>query len=155
MKKALITVTALTILGTSVPAARAHDHGWSTAGAVLTGVGAGLIISKAFEPPPVYVAPTPVVVQQPATVIVQQPPVQQVVVQQPVPQVVSQPAPVVQAQPVVVQQPTVVYQSAPVVYAPAPAVVYPAPVYVRPYYPPPVIGFRFSFGGGGYHHRHW
>jgi hypothetical protein len=135
-----MTVTTLAMLSASVPAIQAHDGGWSTAGKVLTGVGAGLILSHAFDPvpvytaAPVYVSPAPVVVQQPA---------QQVVVQQTAP---------VQSQPLVVQQPTVVYQSAPVVYAPAP-VVYPAPVYVRPYYAP-VVSFRFGFGGPYYHHHH-
>jgi hypothetical protein len=120
------------MLGTSVPAVQAHDGGWHAAGAVLTGVGAGLLIAQAVNPPPpVYVSPAPVVVPQPAPVVVQQPaPVQQVVV----------------------QQPTVVYQQAPVVYAPAP-VVYAAPVYVRPV--APVVSFRFGFGGPYYHHHHW
>jgi len=141
-------VSTLAILSASAPAIQAHDGGWHTAGAVLTGVGAGLLIAQAVNPPPpVYVNPAPVIVQQPAPVIVQQP-AQQVVVQQ-----TTQPAPtVIQSQPVVVQQPTVVYQQPPVVYAPAP-VVYAAPVYVRPV--APVFSFRFGFGGPYYHHRHW
>jgi hypothetical protein len=177
MKKALIAITALAITAASASNTRAHDGGWSTAGKVLTGVGAGLLISQALEPhpvyigAPVYVAPTPVVVQQPATVVVQQPvqqvisqPVQTVQTVQPVqtvqqvqPVQTVQPAPVVvQQQPVtvvqqpVVQQPVIVQQPA-VVYQPAPVVYAPA----RVVYGPPVVGFRFSFGRPYYHHRHW
>jgi hypothetical protein len=157
MKRTLITMTALAMLTASTPLVRAHDGGWSTAGKVLTGVGAGLLLSRALEPQPVYttpvyVNPAPVVVQQPATVVVQQP--VQTVVQQPAQQVVVQQPATVVTQPVVVQQPAIIYQPAPVIYAPAP-VVYPAPVYYRPAYCGPVIGFRFSFGGPHYHHRHW
>ena len=140
MKKTLTIVTTLAVLGAAVPRAHAHgDKGLAIAGGVLAGIGTGILISKAFEPAPVYVAPAPVVVQQPATVVYQPAPTQQVVVQQPVQQVINQP--------VVVQQPVVV--------APAP-VVYPAPVYVRP---APVVGFGFSFGRPypyhHYHYRHW
>ena len=151
MKKALITVTTLAVLGATVPRVEAGDKGWATAGKVMAGVGAGLLIAKAFEPepvyvyspPPVYVQPVPVVITQPAPVVVQQP------------QVVYAPAPVV------VQQP-VIYQPAPVVYQPAPVVVN-SPVYVvRPpaYCPPPVytrpvVGFHFSIGHSHRHHgRH-
>ena len=51
------------------------------AAGVIGGIGAGIIISEALRPHPVYVAPAPVVVQQPTQVVYQQP--QQVVYQQP------------------------------------------------------------------------
>jgi len=149
MKKALTILTTLAVVGAAVPRAHAGDREWAVAGKIMAGVGAGILISKALEPQPVYVAPppvyatpAPVVVQQPATVVYQPAPTQQVVYQQTV----------VPGQ-YVVQQPVVV-ASAPIV-APAPIVysapvVYPAPVYIRP--APPVIGFRVSFG---HHHRHW
>jgi hypothetical protein len=155
-----MTVTTLALLGASVPRVEAGDKEWATAGKVMAGVGAGLLLAKAFEPepvrvyspPPVYVQPAPVIVSQPAPVVVQQP---QVIVQQPQ-QTVVYTQPVVQRvivqQPVVYQPAPVIYQPAPVVYAPAP-VVYAAPVYVgRPHYRPHV-GFHISFGGG-HHHRH-
>jgi len=164
MKKALIAITALALLGASVPRASAGDRGWSVAGKVMAGVGAGFLLASALEPQPVYattpvyVAPAPVIVQQPAPVIVQQ--VQQpVYVQQPV-QAVTYTQPVLVQQPVAVQpivvQQQVVYQPAPVYY-PAP-VVYPAPVYVRPVYRPPVVSVGISFGHGRGHYgrgRHW
>jgi hypothetical protein len=145
MKKALIAITTLALLGAASPRAHAHGNGWAVAGGVLAGVGTGILISQALEPHPVYVAPAPVyvnpapvVVQQPATVVYQPAPAQQVVVQQPI------------AQPVYVQSAPVV-APAPVVYA-AP-VVYPAPVYVRP--GPPVIGIHVGFGPYYHHHRHY
>ena len=132
MKKALITVTTLALLGATVPRASAHGYsGAAVAAGVAAGVAGGVILSQALQPQPVYAA-TPVYVN-PAPVVVQQP--QQVVVQQPT----------TVGQPVVVQQPAVVYQAAPVVY--------PAPVYVRPVYPAPVLSFGFSFGHPYYHHH--
>ena len=149
MKKALMTITTMALLGAAAPQANAHGGGAIAAG-VVGGLGAGLIIGSALRPAPVYAA-TPVYYPAPAPVVVQQP-AQQIVVQQPTDQqiVVQQPVQTVQ-QPVVVQQQPVVVQSPPVVYAPAP-VYYPAPVYVRPYYAPPVVTFGFSFGHGGYGH---
>jgi hypothetical protein len=178
MKRLIGTAAALAILGVTTPNASAGVHEWATAGKVLTGVGAGLLITRALTPEPVYVAPAPVVVQQP-TVVYQQPgPVvyqypqqvvyrqpQQVVYQQPVqtvpnaavvpnaPQVVTQ-------QPTVMQQPVVYQQPAPVIVQ-QPAVVYTQPVvYASPGYycaPRPVVGFSFSFGRPFYHHhyRRW
>src|SRR5688500_14744261 len=108
MKRALMTITTLAVIGASAPRPQACDREWATAGKVMAGVGAGLLIARAFEPepvvvynpPPVYVNPAPVV-YQPAPVVYQPAPV---VVQQPVQQVISQPAPqtVVYTQPVVV-----------------------------------------------------
>jgi hypothetical protein len=136
-------MTTLALLGATAPHARAGDREWAVAGKVMAGVGAGLLLSQALTPAPVYaaipvyVAPAPVVVQQPAQIVVQQP---------------FQTVTTVY-QPVVIQQPVVV-QSAPVIYQPAP-VVYPAPVYVRPVCAPPVIRVGFSLGHGHrHHHRH-
>lgn len=164
MKKIVLTVSAVALLGATLPKAAAGD-GWSTAGKIMAGVGAGLVLSKIFEPercytpPPVYVNPAPVVVSSvPAAPVVPQPVVWQVsppatVVVQPVPvqiqtfQTVSV-VPVQAAQPVgqtyqtiVVQQPVYV-QPAQVIYQPAP-VVYAQPVY---YAPRPVLGLHLSFG---------
>src|ERR1051326_4745638 len=82
MKKALITMTTLAVLGATAPRPQAHDRGLAVAGGVIAGVGAGLVLSRALEPRPV-VYESPVVVSQPAPVVVQQP-AQQIVVQQPV-----------------------------------------------------------------------
>lgn len=90
MKKLIATVAAAVIAGSAfLPQAQAGDREWATAGKVLAGVGAGLLIARAFEPvvvyhepAPVYVASAPVYVQQPTTVYVGQP--APVVVQQPV-----------------------------------------------------------------------
>lgn len=150
MKKLIATGTTLALLAAfGAPNAAAGDRGWATAGKVLTGVGAGLFIAKAFEPAPVYQT---TVVYQTAPVVYAAPP-QPVVVQQVAPVVVA-PQQVVYQQPVVVQQPAqVVYvQPAPVVY------VQPAPVYYsRPYYGPvcygPAVSVNFRFGGGHGHFR--
>src|SRR5262245_24577042 len=113
MKNALMITTTLAVLGGSIANTRAGNQEWATAGKVMAGVGAGLLIAKTLEPRPViYVNPQPVVVAQPVPVVVQQP-VQQVVVQQPA-VVYTQPASIV------VQQPAVVYRSASVIYRPAP-----------------------------------
>ena len=149
MKKALITATAFALLAGTAPVAKAGDRGWSTTGKVLTGVGAGLLLARAFEPPPVYVVQAPqVVYSAPPPVVVQQPAPQQVYVQQPA-QSIAQPAP----QPVYVQPAPVYVQPAPVVYyQPAPVYYAPAPVYYyrpAPYCYGPRVGVHFSFG------RHW
>src|SRR5437868_14567436 len=96
MKKALMTITTMALLGAAAPQANAGGGGAIAAG-VVGGLGAGLIIGSALRPQPVYaatpvyVSPGPVVVQQPAQqVVVQQPADQQVVLQQPV-QTVQQP----------------------------------------------------------------
>src|SRR5688500_5369158 len=81
MKRALMTITTLAVLGASAPRVEAGDKEWATAGKVMAGVGAGLLLAKALEPepvysyspPPVYVQPAPVtqVGDQPAPVVVQ------------------------------------------------------------------------------------
>ena len=148
MKKVVIALAIGGLLVAGVQNSHAGDREWATAGKVLTGVVAGAIIAKSFEPQPVYTYSS-------ATIVA---PAQ--VVYQPAPQVVYQPAPVVvqQPAPVVVQPAPVVVQQAPqVVYAqPAPQVVYvqPAPVYVRPapvcYAPRPVVSFHVGFGHRGH-----
>ena len=156
MKKALMTMTALAVVGASAPRVEAGDKEWATAGKVMAGVGAGLLIAKALEPRPV-VYETPTVYQSaPAPVVYQPAPTP--VVYQPAPVVVQSQPSVVYAPPaqtVVVQQPAVVYQPAPtVIYRPAP-VVYAAPVVAPRYFAPrPVVGFHFSFGRHhGHHYR--
>ncbi len=152
-KIGLLTLAGL-MTAASVQPVLAGDREWATAGKVLTGVMAGSILARAFEPAPrVVYAPPPVYYTQ------------TVVAAPPAPVVVAAPAntianaPVVQAAPVVGQpivQPVYVQQPAPVVVYQQPVYVAPAPVY---YYPRPVIGFHFGFGGGyhhhGYYHRRW
>ncbi|HEY1170581.1 MAG TPA: hypothetical protein VGH19_04355 [Verrucomicrobiae bacterium] len=127
-------VTALAICGLMVAGAQqshAGDREWAVAGKVLTGVIAGAVIAKSFEPAPVVYQPAPVV-YQPAPVVVQQPTV-------------------VYAQPIVQPAP-VVYAPAPVVYAPAPVIVRPAHVY---HAPPPVVSYHYSFGHRPRHRVCW
>jgi hypothetical protein len=161
MKIKIGTLSVATILiAASFQPAMAGDREWATAGKVLTGIAAGSIIARAFEPRPVvYAAPpgyyaTTTVVAAPVYV-------------QPAPVIAN--APVVQTAPTYAQQPVVVQQQpAPVYVQPAPVVVYQQPVYVQPApiyapvwaYPRPVVSFRFGFGGyghGGYygHHGRW
>lgn len=141
MKKVVIALAVGGLLAAGVQQSQAGDREWATAGKVLTGVVAGAIIAKSFEPQPVYTYSS-------ATIVA---PAQ--VVYQPAPQVVYQPAPVV-----VQQAPQVVYaQPAPQVVYAQPQVVYvqPAPVYVRPapvcYAPGPVVSFRIGVGHHGPH----
>ncbi len=141
MKKVVIALAVGGLLAASVQQSHAGDREWATAGKVLTGVVAGAIIAKSFEPQPVYTYSS-------ATIVAPAP-----VVYQPAPQVVYQPAPVV-----VQQAPQVVYaQPAPQVFYAQPQVVYvqPAPVYVRPapvcYAPGPVVSFRIGVGHHGPH----
>jgi hypothetical protein len=54
MKKLILGFAALAIAGANVPSARAGDGGWSTAGKVLTGVAAGVVIGQALSPAPAY-----------------------------------------------------------------------------------------------------
>lgn len=132
MKKLFFT----TIVACISMSSYAGDHGWATAGKILTGVVIGDVLFNHLAPPP----PPTVVVQQP--VVYTQPVAQPVqIVQQPV---YTAPAPVVYSQPVVttyVQQP--VYYSGYV----------PAPVIVAPRYPVPVVvpcyGGRGYYGHGG------
>jgi hypothetical protein len=124
---AILTAAALLSVGAQRVSAHGHDSGWATTGKVLTGLVIGGAVAQALTPPP----PPPAVVYAPAPVVAA-----------PAPAVVYTPAPVVAPAPVYVQ--------------PAPVVVYaaPAPYYVpRYYYGPPVVSFRFGYGGGHYHHR--
>ena len=132
MKKVISILTATAVLSLATQKASAGDREWATTGKILTGLVIGGSVARALQPPPVYAAPV-------------------VVYAQPQP-VVYAPAPahvVVSPAPVYVQP------------APAPVIVYsaPAPIYyVRPapvcyYGPPPLVSFRFGFGGGYHHHR--
>ncbi len=116
MKTTFATLTALAVASASALNVSAGDREWATAGKILTGVVAGAVIARSFEPAPVY--ETRVVYEpQPATVVYVPPPA-----------VVVQPAPVV-----VYRRPlrrNVVYVAPPPV------------VYVQP----PRVGFHLSFG---------
>jgi hypothetical protein len=92
MKKLILTVTTVAVVGLAVNSAHAGDHEWATVGKVLTGVTAGVVLAKALDcqssytsvsygsvapgyqvsyavgtphpcPPPVVYAPAPVVYQ--------------------------------------------------------------------------------------------
>jgi len=130
MKKVVTVLAVCGLLVAGTQQSQAGDREWATAGKVLTGVIAGAVIAKSFEPAPVVYQQAPVIVYQSAPVMVQQPQV-------------------VYAQPQVIYTQPVVYQSAPVIVQPAPVVVYrPAPVY---YSPVPVVTRHYSFG---HHPRH-
>ncbi len=131
MKKMILALTTLAIAGAGVRTAAAggcHSScGWSTAGQVLAGVTAGLVVGSALAPRPAYyVAPAPVAYPAPGYGYTYAPAAPPAVVYAP-------PARVVYAAP------------APVVYAaPAPMVVYRPPVYAAP----PVVSFSFGYYSG-------
>ena len=137
MKKMILALTTLAIAGASVQttlAGSCRGGSWgscgsSTAGQVLAGVTAGLVIGSALAPRPTYyAAPTPVCYPAPGYGYTYSyaAPAQPAVVY-------TTPARVVYAAP------------APVVYAaPAPVVVYRPPVYVAP----PVVSVSFGYYGG-------
>jgi hypothetical protein len=121
MKKMILALTTLAIVGASVQTASAGGGGWSTAGKVLAGVTAGVFIGEALAPRPVYyAAPAPVYYPAPGYGYAN-----------------SYAAPA---------QPAVYYAApAPVVYAaPAPVVAYRPAVYVAA----PVISVGFGYYGG-------
>ena len=138
MKKALTILTTVAVLAAaSNQKAAAGDREWATAGKVLTGIGAGLLLMRAVEPAPTIVyqpaptvtyVPAPFVAPQPAPVIVQQAPAPAVVYQQPV------------------------YVQSPVCVQPAPVIVARPPIYVAP---APVFGFHFSFCNVYHRHHRW
>jgi hypothetical protein len=136
MKTLIAVLTAAAVLSLGAQRASA-DGGWATTGKILTGLVIGGAVARALEPPPVVYAPPPVVYT-------------------PAPVATYAPAPVTYA-------PAPVVASAPVYYAqPAPVVVYSAPVYAPypyyygpRYYGPPLVSFRFGFGGGPYHRGRW
>lgn len=162
---AMIAGAALTV-SPFVDQSFAGDREWSTAGKVLTGVFAAQVISRALQPPPVYVAPTPVYVQQPVYVqttptVVQTVPVVQTTTV-PVATVVTTPAipnaptvaaaPVAPAAPAVVSAPVTTTVVQPVYVTAPPTYIAPSPVYVAPvpmYAPAPIVSVGFGFG------RYW
>ena len=131
MKKMILVLTTLAIAAAGVRTASAggchSSSGWSTAGQVLAGVTAGLVIGSALAPRPTYyVAPAPIVYPAPGYGYTYAPAPPPAVVYAP-------PARVVYAAP------------APVVYAtPAPVVVYRPPVYVAR----PAVSVSFGYHGG-------
>jgi len=127
MKKMILALTTLAIAGAGVQTASAGgcgggscgSYGWSTAGQVLAGVTAGLVIGSALAPRPAYyVAPARVCYPAPGYGYTYAAPAQPVVVY-------TAPARVVYA-------------------APAPVVIYRPPVYVTP----PVVSVSFGYYGG-------
>jgi hypothetical protein len=129
MKKMILALTTLAIAGASIQTASAGGGGWSTAGKVLAGVTAGVVIGETLAPRPVYyAAPAPVYYPSPGYGYAY-----------------SYAAPA---------QPAVVYAApAPVVYAaPAPVVVYRPAVYVAA----PVVSVGFGYYGGyrSHYYRH-
>lgn len=132
MKKVVTVLAVGGLLLAGAQQSHAGDREWATAGKVLTGVIAGAVIAKSFEPAPVYTETRVVYQSAPAPVVYQ-----------PAPTVVYQSAPVV-------VQPRVVYvQPAPVVYHPAPVIVHRAPVVHHVH--APVVTHHYSFG---YRPRH-
>lgn len=128
MKKVVIALAIGGLLLAGTQQSHAGDREWATAGKVLTGVIAGAVIAKSFEPVPVYTQTTVIT---------------------PAPVVVAQPAPIVVQQPQVIYTHPVIVQSAPVVVAPAPVIVHRPPVVQ--YVPAPVVAYHYSFG---HHPRH-
>jgi hypothetical protein len=123
MKKMILAFTTLAIGAAGIQTASAggcgSSCGWSTAGQVLAGVTAGLIVGSALAPRPTYyAAPAPVAYPTPGYGYTYAP----------------------------AAAPAVVYTApARVVYAaPAPVVVYRRPVYVAR----PAVSFSFGYYGG-------
>jgi hypothetical protein len=137
MKRMILVLMTMAIAGASVQTASAggcgsHSSsscGWSTAGQVLAGVTAGLVIGQALAPRPAYyVAPAPVAYPAPGYGYTYS-------------YVPASPPAVVYAPPARVVYPA----SAPVVYAaPAPVVVYRTPMRVAP----PTVSVSFGYYGG-------
>jgi hypothetical protein len=61
MKKLMATLTILAVVAGGTQTASAGDREWATAGKVLTGVVAGAVIARSFEPAPVFACPPAVV----------------------------------------------------------------------------------------------
>jgi hypothetical protein len=56
MKKMILAVVAVAVVGMSAQTARAGDREWATVGKVLTGVAAGVVIARAVDCEPTYVS---------------------------------------------------------------------------------------------------
>lgn len=76
MNKMIVAATLLALAGVNLQTAKAGDCGWATAGKILTGVAAGVVIANALDCQPAYYpvtysrcAPAPVV-YVPAPVVV-------------------------------------------------------------------------------------
>jgi hypothetical protein len=137
MKKIILALTTLAIAGAGIQTASAGgcgggssgNCGWSTAGQVLAGVTAGLVIGSALAPRPTYYVPPAPVCYPTAgygyTYAYAAPAQPAVVYTTPARIVYTAPAPVVYA-------------------APAPVVVYRPPLYVAP----PAMSVSFGYYGG-------
>ena len=128
MKKMILAVVAVAVVGMSVQSASAGDREWATVGKVLTGVAAGVVITRALDCEPTY---TSVSYGYAA-------PSYSVSYTVGAPPPCSTPQRVVYAPPVVYAPAPVVYQ--PVYYAPRPVYYTPAPIY------------RVSYGYAGREH---
>ena len=131
MKKMIFAAVAVAVVGMSVQTARAGDREWATVGKVLTGVAAGVVISRAVDCQPTYVSASygyPAPAYSVSYTVATPPPC-------------PPPAPVYCAPP-------------PVVYAPAPVVYYaPRPVYYAP--APVYVSYGYYGRGYGYGHGHY
>ena len=56
MKKMILAVVAVAVVGMSAQTARAGDREWANVGRVLTGVAAGVVIARAVDCQPAYVS---------------------------------------------------------------------------------------------------
>ena len=56
MKKMILAVVAVAVVGMNAQSARAGDREWATVGKVLTGVAAGVVIARAIDCEPSYVS---------------------------------------------------------------------------------------------------
>ena len=54
MKKIIVAATLLALASANVPTAKADHCGWATAGAILSGVAAGVAIANALDCQPAY-----------------------------------------------------------------------------------------------------
>ena len=138
MKKMILAVMTVAVVGMSAQPARAGDREWATVGKVLTGVAAGVVIAKAVDSHSSYVSASYGSYGNSSgysvSYSVGAPP--------------SCPPPC--PPPRVVCAPQVVYVPAPVVYQP----VYCAPRPVVYYAPAPACHANYGYAGRGHGHGH-
>jgi len=69
MKKLIASLAILAVIVGGTQKVSAGEREWATAGKVLTGVVAGAVIARSFEPVTVYASPPPVVYTPPPAAI--------------------------------------------------------------------------------------